>query len=62
MMSNMRNTRDMFGSDYFTNKPDLNENEEFPQRKGSLLRKDTNGSSCVKVKRNIELNCSRLSE
>jgi hypothetical protein len=60
--SAMKNTRDMFGSDYFSSRTEGNEGEEITHKRTALKRKDTNGSSRLRFNKVKEVYCSQLSE
>lgn len=65
IQSAMKNTKDMFGSDYFTSRSDNYEADDIAPKKSAIKRKDTNGtngSSRLRFKKQIEINCPQLSE
>jgi hypothetical protein len=53
VQSAMKITRDMFGSDYFSNRAANNEAEEIVPKKSAIKRKDTNGSSRLRFKKEV---------
>ena len=56
-----RNTRDMFGSDYFSSRPE--DAEECVQKKSSIRKKEANNcASHLRMNKVVEINCPQLSE